>query len=81
MNTDPKQDYQLLHLEHTLRIAQADRGYVADQAAALRGRHPVASAIGKRVGHAMVVVGERLQGAPHRTTAEPAGTLQPQGRA
>ncbi|HYI24154.1 MAG TPA: hypothetical protein VD767_02000 [Thermomicrobiales bacterium] len=82
MYTDPKQTYQLFQLEHDLRIEQAERGYVADQVASQHGHHPVATAIGKRVGHAMVGVGERLQGTPRRPAATgSAPALRPGGQA
>jgi hypothetical protein len=82
MTTDPNVTYMLFQLEHDLRVAQAQRGFLADQAAALRGRHPVARAVGRWTGNALVAAGERLQGLPRATGAtDSAPALEPGGQA
>ena len=79
MNPNLSTNYEAFKREHQLRIAGSRRGYLADQAAAARGRHHVAKAIGQRVGIVLVAMGERLQGIQRERVAEPIA-LQPDGQ-
>jgi hypothetical protein len=78
MNTHPTVGSLVFRHEHDVRVAQARRRHRADEAVVMRGRHPLASAIGRHLGDALIAAGKRLQGGP---SVEPVSSLQPRLRA
>ena len=81
MYIDPMTTNQVHRQEHELRIAHAHRRRLANQAAVLHGRHPIARAIGRWTGNALVAAGERLRGTPRASgVAESSSALQAGGQ-
>jgi len=75
MTTDPTVFFLLFQQEREVRIAEAQRKHKFDQASALRSRHPMASALGRRLGEGLVTAGERLQGIRRERAADPIAVL------
>lgn len=61
--------YLTAQIERNRLTAQAERGWQADQAAALRARPHLIDIARRQAGRVLILTGERMQGAPRGVPA------------